>query len=99
MFSVTTDSNGDLHLAGRLDASATDEAAAAFAKITASTRMNFKELEYISSAGLGVLFATQKRLKAAGHGLTLTNLNPHVRDVFKYARFDLIFTIEATPSS
>jgi anti-sigma B factor antagonist len=94
MFSVTTDSNGEVLLTGRLDASATDDAAEAFAKITSSTRMNFKDLEYISSAGLGVLFATQKRLKAAGHALTLTNMNPHVRDVFKYARFDLIFTIE-----
>lgn len=94
MFSVTTDSNGEVQLVGRLDASATEEAAAAFAKITTSTRMNFKDLEYISSAGLGVLFSCQKRLKAAGQGLTLTNMNPHVRDVFKYARFDLIFTIE-----
>ncbi len=94
MFSVTTDTNGEVQLVGRLDASATEEAAAAFAKITTSTRMNFKDLEYISSAGLGVLFSCQKRLKAAGHGLTLTNMNPHVRDVFKYARFDLIFTIE-----
>ena len=94
MFSVTTDANGEMHLIGRLDASATDDAAAAFSKLTASTRMNFKELEYISSAGLGILFATQKRLKASGHGLTLTNMNAHVRDVFKYARFDLIFTIE-----
>lgn len=94
MFSVTTDSNGEVHLVGRLDASATEDAAAAFARITTSTIMNFKDLEYISSAGLGVLFAAQKRLKAAGHGLTLKNLNPHVRDVFKYARFDLIFRIE-----
>lgn len=94
MFNVTIDDAGEVHLIGRLDASATEDASAAFAKITTSARMDFKELEYISSAGLGVLFATQKRLKGAGHGLTLANLNPHVRDVFKYARFDLIFTIE-----
>lgn len=94
MFRATFESTGEVLLAGRLDASAAEEAASAFAKITTSTRVNFKDLEYISSAGLGVLFAAQKRLKATGHGLILTNLNGHIRDVFKYARFDLIFQIE-----
>ena len=94
MFNVRFDSSGEVLLSGRLDASAAEQAAAEFAKITTSTRMNFKDLEYISSAGLGVLFAAQKRLKTTGQGLTLTHLNAHIRDVFKYARFDLVFQIE-----
>ena len=94
MFTVTFSDDGIIRLSGRLDASSADLAGTEFAKINASATMDFGELEYISSAGLGVLFAAQKRLKAAGHGLKLVNLNNHIRDVFKFARFDLVFEIE-----
>jgi len=94
MFTVTFAEDGIIKLAGRLDASSSDAAGAEFSKIKGSATMDFSELEYISSAGLGVLFAAQKRLKESGHGLKLTNLNSHIRDVFKFARFDLVFEIE-----
>jgi len=94
MFTVTVVDDGTMKLAGRLDASAAEAASEAFGKIKTSVTMDFSDLEYISSAGLGVLFAAQKRLKAEGHGLKLRNLNSHIRDVFKFARFDLIFEIE-----
>ncbi len=93
MFSVTFTDSQTVKVAGRLDASSADDAAAELAKITSTATLDFAELEYISSAGLGVLFAAQKRLKEAGHGLILTNLNGHIRDVFKIARFDLVFEI------
>ena len=48
-------------------------------------------LEYLSSAGLGVLLKTQKRLKAAAGALRLTGVNRHVHDIFRYAGFDQIF--------
>ena len=94
MFSVTRDPSGTIKLSGRLDASSAPEAAKEFAKISGSATLDFSELAYISSAGLGVLFAAQKRLKTAGHGLKLVNLNTHIRDVFALARFDLVFEIE-----
>ncbi len=94
MFDVKIGEDGQIMLSGRLDASQSDKAKAEFDKITKSAVVNFKDLEYISSAGLGVLFAAQKRLKDQGHGLKLTNMNQHIRDVFRYARFDLIFEIE-----
>ena len=50
-------------------------------------------LDYISSAGLGVLLKTQKRAMATGKGLRLVNANRHIRDIFKYAGFDRIFEI------
>ncbi len=51
-------------------------------------------LEYISSAGLGVLLKTQKRLLAADGKLRLTGVNRHLRDIFMYSGFDQIIEIE-----
>jgi anti-anti-sigma factor len=50
-------------------------------------------LDYVSSAGLGVLLKTQKRVMAGGQGLKLVSVNKHIRDIFKYAGFDKIFEI------
>jgi anti-sigma B factor antagonist len=58
--------------------------------------VNFKNLDYISSAGLGVLLKTQKRISGTGNGLILTGMNKLIRDVFRIARFDLVFRIEET---
>ena len=51
-------------------------------------------LEYISSAGLGVLLKTQKRLLASSGKLRLTGVNRHLQDVFGYSGFDQLFEIE-----
>ncbi len=93
MFQISREPNGDIKLKGRLDATAVDDAAKVLQTLTDSVNVDFKELEYIASAGLGVLFATQKRLKQAGKGLVLINLSSHIRDVFRFARFDLVFEI------
>ena len=94
MLNITIDNQGIVSLQGRLDASQAEEATKALAKVTTSAVVDFSQLEYISSAGLGVLIAVQKRLKESGHSLTLKNMNNHIRDVFRYARFDLIFKVE-----
>lgn len=94
MFKITINDQGVVELEGRLDASQTDEATMVLDKITTSVTVDFKRLEYIASAGLGVLFAAQKRLKGTGQGLRLVNLNASIRDIFRYARFDMVFQIE-----
>ncbi len=94
MFGFNIAADGQILLSGRLDASQSEQAKKEFDKITKSSIVNLKDLEYISSAGLGVLLATQKRLKDGGQGLKLINMNQHIRDVFRYARFDLVFEIE-----
>ena len=94
MFSISRTDQGDIRLAGRFDASRADEADAFLGTITASCRVDLGELEYISSAGLGILLKAQKRLMASGNGLILTNMNKLVKDIFRLARFDIIFKIE-----
>lgn len=84
----------EILLIGRFDASQEKKALEIFREINESHIVNFKKLEYISSAGLSVLLETQKRLEQHGHELTLTNMNDHIHDVFKFAGFDTIFTIK-----
>ena len=93
MFSIEIVGN-EVLLSGRLDASQTEKAKEVLDGLNDSAIVNFKNLDYISSAGLGILFATQKRLKAVGKSLKLSNMNQHIRDVFRYARFELVFEIE-----
>lgn len=94
MFDAKINENKEIILSGRFDASQVDKARAVFSQITESSVVNFKDLEYISSAGLGVLLAAQKRLNESGHSLKLVNFNKHVGDVFRYAGFQMIFKIE-----
>ncbi len=94
MLAILLKDDGEVTLSGRFDASQVDAADAVFDRLTTTTRVNFRDLDYISSAGLGVLLKTQKRLSGLGHNLILTHMNKLVRDVFRIARFDVVFRIE-----
>jgi anti-sigma B factor antagonist len=94
MFDIKVDEDNTIQLSGRFDASQTDKAKIVFNEVASTTYINFKDLEYISSAGLGVLLMTQKRLNETGCQLILLNMNNHIREIFKYAGFDMIFEIE-----
>jgi anti-sigma B factor antagonist len=94
MLDVRLTDGGEVALTGRFDAAQVDAAKRVFDALAGTTVVDFKGLEYISSAGLGVLVATQRRLKQTGQKLILRNLNGYVRDIFKIARFELIFDIE-----
>ncbi|HLX13362.1 MAG TPA: STAS domain-containing protein [Bacteroidota bacterium] len=81
-------------LTGRFDASQVEIAYTVFDRVTTSAVVDFRELEYISSAGLGVLLKTQKRLKESGNGLKLINFNRHITEIFQYSGLDKIFEID-----
>ena len=59
-----------------------------------SVIMDFSDLEYISSAGLRVLIATQKKLKADNIPFIIRNVNDTVGEIFRMSGFDKILKIE-----
>lgn len=83
-------------LSGRLDAAQAERAQAFLDAVQPPCVLDMRGLEYISSAGLGVLLRTHKRLLAGG-GIRLVNVNPHVFDIFRYSGMDKLFAIEAGP--
>lgn len=56
--------------------------------------MDFTDLEYISSAGLRVLIATQKKLKSDDIPFVIKNVNDTVGEIFRMSGFDKILKIE-----
>ena len=56
--------------------------------------LDFKNLEYISSAGLRVLIATQKKLKPDNIPFIIKNVNESVGEIFRMSGFDKILNIE-----
>lgn len=80
---------------GRLDAAQSPVAQAFLDRVEGTVTLDCASLEYISSAGLGVLLKTQKRLLASGGKLRLAGVNRHLQDVFAYSGFDQLFEIES----
>jgi len=93
MLEITVGAGDEILLSGRFDASQVEKARSFFSSVSTGMTVNFENLAYISSAGLGILLATQKRLSDKGEGLTLIRVNSHIRDVFRFSGFDQIFTI------
>jgi anti-anti-sigma factor len=80
-------------LSGRLDAAQAPRAQAFLDGVSGGCVLDIAALEYISSAGLGVLLSTHKRLMAGQAGLELINVNRHIGDIFRYSGFDKLFVI------
>jgi len=94
MLAIDFDQNGVIVIAGRLDAAQSPAAQSFLDGVNGTVTLDCSALEYISSAGLGVLLKTQKRLLAANGKLRLAGLKPHLRDIFAYSGFDQLFEID-----
>ena len=95
MFEIGYGEDGEVLFNGRLDAAQCAKAQAFMDEIVDSRNLDFSRLEYISSAGLGILLKTQKRLADNGAALRIINVNNHIHDIFRYSGFDAIFDITA----
>jgi anti-sigma B factor antagonist len=95
MFEIEYGKDGAVMCCGRLDAAQCNKAEGFLAGLEGANTLDFTDLEYISSAGLGILLKTQKRLVAEGAGLKIINVNNHIHDVFRYSGFHTIFEITA----
>ena len=85
-----------LQIAGRLDtttAPALDKAIAENLSGIKSLILDFKGLEYISSAGLRVLLSAQKKMQQIG-SMTVKNVCEDVMEVFEMTGFADILSIE-----
>ena len=94
MLAIDYGQDGAVVIAGRLDAAQAAAAQSFLDGIQGTVTLDCTQLEYISSAGLGVLLKTQKRLLGAAGGLRLAGLKPHIKDVFVYSGFDQLFEID-----
>jgi len=86
-----------LELRGELDAHTAAELEKALQDLIARENIhivvNFTELEYIASAGLGVFMAYIEDVRSEGGDIKLTNMNPKVYNVFDLLGFPALYDI------
>jgi len=93
MFEIVLADDGTVVVHGRLDAAQAVKAQAFLDQVKGQCVLDLAKLEYISSAGLGVLLKTHKRLMGTGSGIKLINVSHHIHDIFRYSGFDKLFEI------
>lgn len=86
-----------LSVAGRIDTITSKELDTEIASEMGtfnSMVMDLSDLTYISSAGLRILIATQKKLKASNTPFVIKNVNEPVGEILRMSGIDKILTIE-----
>ncbi len=93
MFEIEISDDGIVLVEGRLDAAQAVKAQTFLDTVEGQCVLDLAKLEYVSSAGLGVLLKTHKRLMGSGSGIKLISVNHHIHDIFRYSGFDKLFEI------
>jgi anti-sigma B factor antagonist len=96
VLTIEAGGEGVVVIKGRLDAAQAPGAQAFLDSVEGAVTLDMSGLDYISSAGLGVLLKTQKRLLGRSGRLKLIGVSAHLRDIFVYSGFDQLFEIEPT---
>ena len=74
MFEIVLADDGSVVVEGRLDAAQAVKAQTFLDRVEGQCVLDLAKLEYVSSAGLGVLLKTHKRLMGVGSGIKLINV-------------------------
>ncbi len=98
MFSIAFNEDGTVSVKGRLDAAQAPRAQEFLDQMDGVCTIDMSQLDYVSSAGLGVLLRTHKRMMGIGHSLKLVKVSKHINDIFSYSGFDRLFYIEPAES-
>ena len=56
--------------------------------------LDFSNVKFLSSAGLGALLALHRQQHQRGGRVSLCNLPPEIRDVFRATRLDQVFDMK-----
>jgi anti-sigma B factor antagonist len=99
-FNIASKSKDDIHilvLSGELDAHTAPELeesiVALIDKECYKIIVNFSDLDYISSAGLGVFMAYLEDVRKLGGDIKLTHMKPNVYNVFDLLGFPTLYDI------
>ena len=89
------DSEVRIALEGRLDTNTAPDLENEVQNLTGIKMLifDFEKLEYISSAGLRILLACQKKMNMQGT-MIITNANESIKEVFEITGFSDILTIQ-----
>lgn len=86
-----------LHIKGYLDAHTAPDLENAIQKLLDEAKykivVNFKDLNYISSAGLGVFMGFIEDIRKNGGDIKLTNMKPKIYRVFDLLGFPTLYDI------
>ena len=89
-----------VEIKGRLDVTTASDLEQVFTKLLSENQnkvlVECRELEYISSAGLGVLLNAAKQYNKVSGQIMLAGLSQNVKQVFEISGFTSIFPIYAT---
>lgn len=87
----------DIALKGRLDtmrAMTLDEKMNEIPKEVDTVTFDFKELNYIASAGLRILYWVQEYTEDKGGSMAVKNVSPEVMEILSITGFDELVSIE-----
>ena len=83
---------GIVRIAGDLTPAAEADLSAAWGKASGdgdrAVVLDFSEMEYMNSGGIGLLVQLLVRSKRTKHGLAATGLSAHYRQIFQVTRLD-----------